>query len=139
MGSPRPTTLTPNPPPRGYPAPRSRERRLAANGIPGSEKVNLLNLIKVLNFSGAGLRRHAARATREAGPDTRRAGRLLRPQSGAHLGRVPARHRGPDVPRLAAGRAVTKGQKGIRLVAPDTIDEFGTVRSIRPVYVFDVT
>jgi hypothetical protein len=31
-----------------------------------------------------------------------------------------------------------KGQKGIRIVAPDTIDA-GTVRSIKPVYVFNVT
>ena len=32
-----------------------------------------------------------------------------------------------------------KGQKGMRLVAPDTIDDGGTVRSIKPVSVFDVT
>jgi hypothetical protein len=98
-----------------------------------------MNLIKVMNFSGAGLRRHEARATRAADHDTRRAGHLLRPQSGAHFGRVLARHRGPHVPPLDAGRAVTKGQKGIRLVTPDTIDESGTGGSIKPVYVFDVT
>ena len=34
---------------------------------------------------------------------------------------------------------VTKGQKGIRLVAPDTIDAHGKIASIKPVYVFDVT
>jgi hypothetical protein len=95
-----------------------------------------MNLIKVLNFSGAGLRRHEARATRAAGHDTRRAGHLLRPQSGAHFGRVLARHRGPHVPPLDAGRAVTKG---IRLVTPDTIGESGTGGSTKPVYVFDVT
>jgi hypothetical protein len=39
---------------------------------------------------------------------------------------------------LAAGRVVTKGQKGIRLVAADTIDD-RKVRSIKAVYVFDVT
>jgi hypothetical protein len=39
---------------------------------------------------------------------------------------------------LAAGRCVMKGEKGIRLVAPDTFDD-GRVTSIRPVYVFDVT
>jgi hypothetical protein len=32
-----------------------------------------------------------------------------------------------------------KGQKGIRLVAPDIIDDAGKVRSIKPVFVFDVT
>jgi hypothetical protein len=31
-----------------------------------------------------------------------------------------------------------KGQKGIKIVAPDTIDD-GKVTSIKPVYVFDVT
>jgi len=31
-----------------------------------------------------------------------------------------------------------KGQKGIRIVAPDAIDD-GKVRSIKPVYVFDLT
>ena len=31
-----------------------------------------------------------------------------------------------------------KGQKGIRIVAPDTIDD-GKVTSIKPVSVFDVT
>jgi hypothetical protein len=31
-----------------------------------------------------------------------------------------------------------KGQKGIRLVAPDTMDD-GKITSIKPVYVFDVT
>jgi hypothetical protein len=39
---------------------------------------------------------------------------------------------------LAAGRVAEKGQKGIRIVAPDQIDA-GKVRSIKPVYVFDVT
>jgi hypothetical protein len=34
---------------------------------------------------------------------------------------------------LAAGRVVMKGQKGIRIVAPDTIDE-GKVRSIKTVF-----
>jgi hypothetical protein len=34
---------------------------------------------------------------------------------------------------------VSKGQKGIRLVAPDTIDDSGKIASIRPVHVFDVT
>ena len=38
---------------------------------------------------------------------------------------------------LAGGRVV-KGQKGIRLVAPDTLDD-GKITSIKPVYVFDVT
>jgi len=32
-----------------------------------------------------------------------------------------------------------KGQNGIRLVAPDTIDDGGKVRSIKAVSVFDVT
>jgi hypothetical protein len=32
-----------------------------------------------------------------------------------------------------------KGQKGIRLVAPDQIDDGGKVRSIKAVYVFDVS
>jgi hypothetical protein len=32
-----------------------------------------------------------------------------------------------------------KGQKGIRLVAPDTIDDSDKLRSIKPVSVFDVT
>ncbi len=32
-----------------------------------------------------------------------------------------------------------KGQKDIRLIAPDTIDDAGTVRSIKPDSVFDVT
>ena len=40
---------------------------------------------------------------------------------------------------LAAGRVVAKGQHGIRLVAPDTIDNSGKVCSIKAVYVFDVT
>jgi len=40
---------------------------------------------------------------------------------------------------LAAGRVVSKGQKGIRLVAPDTIDAHGKISSIKPVVVFDVT
>ena len=40
---------------------------------------------------------------------------------------------------LAAGRVVAKGQHGIRLVAPDTIDDGGRVRSIKAVYVFDVS
>jgi hypothetical protein len=39
---------------------------------------------------------------------------------------------------LAGGRVVVKGQKGIRLVAPDTIAE-GKITSIKPVSVFDVT
>jgi hypothetical protein len=34
---------------------------------------------------------------------------------------------------------VTKGQKDIRLVAPDTLAAHGKVTSIKPVYVFDVT
>lgn len=40
---------------------------------------------------------------------------------------------------LAAGRVVMKGQKGIRLVAPDEIDARGKISSIKPVFVFDVT
>src|SRR5215213_4428336 len=40
---------------------------------------------------------------------------------------------------LAAGRVVAKGQNGICLVAPDTIDDSGKIASIKPVYVFDVT
>jgi hypothetical protein len=39
---------------------------------------------------------------------------------------------------LAASRVVVKGQKGIRLVAPDTVAE-GKITSIKPVYVFDVS
>jgi hypothetical protein len=39
---------------------------------------------------------------------------------------------------LAGGRVVCKGQKGIRIVAPDTI-EAGTVTAIRHMHVFDVT
>ena len=39
---------------------------------------------------------------------------------------------------LAAGRVVVKGQKGIRLVAPDTMDD-GKITSIKPVSVFDLT
>jgi len=39
---------------------------------------------------------------------------------------------------LAGGRVVVKGEKGIRLVAPDTMDD-GKITSIKPVYVFDVT
>jgi hypothetical protein len=39
---------------------------------------------------------------------------------------------------LAAGRVVVKGQKGIRLVAPDTMDA-GKITSIKAVSVFDVT
>jgi hypothetical protein len=39
---------------------------------------------------------------------------------------------------LAAGRVVMKGQKGIRIVAPDTIDE-GKVTRIKPLYLFDVS
>ena len=39
---------------------------------------------------------------------------------------------------LAGGRVVMKGEKGIRLVTPDQIDD-GKVRSIKPVYVFDVS
>ena len=46
--------------------------------------------------------------------------------------------RGSHLHRLAAGRVAMKGQKGIRIVAPDEIDD-GKVRSIKPVYVFDVT
>jgi hypothetical protein len=40
---------------------------------------------------------------------------------------------------LKAGRVVMKSQKGIRLVAPDTIDASGKISSITPVFVFDVT
>jgi hypothetical protein len=40
---------------------------------------------------------------------------------------------------LAAGRVVAKGQHGIRLVAPDTVDDGGKVRSIKAVHVFDVS
>jgi hypothetical protein len=32
-----------------------------------------------------------------------------------------------------------KGEHGIRLVAPDTISDSGKVRSIKPVYVFDLS
>ena len=39
---------------------------------------------------------------------------------------------------LAAGRVVVKGQKGFRLVAPDTMDN-GKITSIKPASVFDVT
>jgi hypothetical protein len=39
---------------------------------------------------------------------------------------------------LAGGRVVMMGEKGIRLVAPDTLDN-GKITSIKPVYVFDVT
>jgi hypothetical protein len=39
---------------------------------------------------------------------------------------------------LAGGRVVVKGQKGIRIVAPDEIDG-GKITSIKAVYVFDVT
>jgi len=39
---------------------------------------------------------------------------------------------------LAAGRVVSKGQKGIRIVAPDHIDD-SKVRSIKHLHVFDVT
>jgi len=34
---------------------------------------------------------------------------------------------------------VSKGQKGIRLVAPDTLTENGRIASIKPAHVFDVT
>ena len=51
---------------------------------------------------------------------------------------LPAHRRGPRVSRLA-GRVVTKGQTGIRLVAPDTIDDSGKVHSSMPAHVFDVT
>ena len=40
---------------------------------------------------------------------------------------------------LKVGCVVMKGQKGIRLVAPDTIDAAGRISSIKPIYVFDVT
>jgi hypothetical protein len=40
---------------------------------------------------------------------------------------------------LAGGRVVMKGQKGIRLVAPDTVDDGGKIASIKAVHVFDVT
>lgn len=40
---------------------------------------------------------------------------------------------------LTAGRVVMKGQHGIRLVAPETVDDSGKVRSIKPVFVFDLT
>ena len=39
---------------------------------------------------------------------------------------------------LAAGRVVMKGEKGIRLVAPDTLDD-GKIQSIKAVHVFDVS
>jgi hypothetical protein len=39
---------------------------------------------------------------------------------------------------LAAGRVVMKGQKGIRIVAPDEIDG-GKVTRIKHLHVFDVT
>lgn len=32
-----------------------------------------------------------------------------------------------------------KGQKGIRLIAPESIDASGKISSIRSVFVFDVT
>jgi len=40
---------------------------------------------------------------------------------------------------LAAGRVVSKGQKGIRIVAPDNIDDSGKLRSNKAVSVFDMT
>jgi hypothetical protein len=39
---------------------------------------------------------------------------------------------------LAGGRVVQKGQKGIRIVAPDAIDD-GKVTAIRHMHVFDVS
>jgi hypothetical protein len=39
---------------------------------------------------------------------------------------------------LKAGRVVIKGQKGIRIVAPDQLDD-GKIVSIRHTHVFDVT
>jgi hypothetical protein len=39
---------------------------------------------------------------------------------------------------LAAGRVVVKGQKGIRLVAPDTLND-DKVTSIKHLHVFDVS
>ena len=39
---------------------------------------------------------------------------------------------------LQPGRVVMKGQKGIMIVAFDTMDD-GKMTSIKPVYVFDVT
>jgi hypothetical protein len=39
---------------------------------------------------------------------------------------------------LKAGRVVRKGPNGIRILAPDTIDD-GKVTRIKPVYVLDVT
>jgi hypothetical protein len=39
---------------------------------------------------------------------------------------------------LAGGRVVCKGQKGIRIVAPDTFDD-GKVTRIKQMHVFDVT
>jgi hypothetical protein len=39
---------------------------------------------------------------------------------------------------LAAGRVVAKDRKGIRIIAPDTLDG-ETVRSIKHLHVFDVT
>jgi hypothetical protein len=39
---------------------------------------------------------------------------------------------------LAIGRCVMKAQKGIRIVAPDEVDD-GKVRSIKPVYLFNIT
>ena len=47
--------------------------------------------------------------------------------------------RGPHVPRLAVGRVVMKGQKAVRLVAAETIDDAGKVTNIKPVSGFDVT
>ena len=40
---------------------------------------------------------------------------------------------------LKAGRVVCKGQKGIKVVAPDTIEDGGKVVSSKPVYMFDET
>jgi hypothetical protein len=41
---------------------------------------------------------------------------------------------------LTTGRVVCKGQKGIRIVVPDTIDDGNSMdHTIKPVSVFDVT
>ena len=62
------------------------------------------------------------------------------PTQGHHRTQHRAQHASLErVGWLVACRVVMKGQKGIRLVAPDTIDDAGKLRSIKPVYVFDGT
>jgi hypothetical protein len=39
---------------------------------------------------------------------------------------------------LKAGRVVMKGQKGVRIFAPDAVDD-GKISTVKNVYVFDVT